>query len=186
MSISWISIVACAGFLLSSFFPADDFKREGTGEQRAAKDKLEGKTPPKLEVEDWVNTDGKALKLADLAGKVVVLDFWGVWCPPCREAMPHLKELYEKHKKDGLVVIGVHTTRRGGEMADYVKEQKLPWPIAVDVEEKTVKAFRVDSFPDYYLIDRAGNLRVADLANKDLDRAVEVLLAEKPPEKKKI
>lgn len=97
MSISWISSVACAGFLLSSFFPADDFKREGPDKRRAAKDKLEGKTPPKLEVEDWVNTEGKALKLADLEGKVVVLDFWGVWCGPCRDAMPHLKELYEKH-----------------------------------------------------------------------------------------
>ena len=60
---------------------ADDFKRErGKGaEKDAAKDALEGKTPPELAVKDWMNTEGKALKLADLRGKVVVLDFWGVW-----------------------------------------------------------------------------------------------------------
>jgi thiol-disulfide isomerase/thioredoxin len=130
-------------------------------------------------VKDWLNTDGKALKLEDLKGKVVVLDFWGTWCPPCRAAMPHLKELYHKHKDDGLVVIGIHTTNGGEKMEAFVKEQKLDWPIALDVDAKTVKAFHVDSYPDYYLIDRAGNLRVADLVNGDLDRAVGILLKEK-------
>jgi thiol-disulfide isomerase/thioredoxin len=157
----------------------DDFKREGEGERRAAKDALEGKTPPALEVTGWLNTDGKDLSLDKLKGKVVVLDFWGVWCGPCRAAMPHLKELYGKHKDDGLVVIGVHTTSQGERMKAFVEEQQLPWPVAVDVDKKTVSAFRVDSYPDYYVIDRSGNLRVADLANKELDRVVEMLLKEK-------
>ena len=63
-------------------------------------------------------------------------------------------------------------------MADYAKEKQIGYPIAVDIDEKTQKAFAVDSFPDYYLIDRAGKLRVADLANADLERAIQVLLAE--------
>lgn len=66
-------------------------------------------------------------------------------------------------------------------MADFVKEQGISYPVAADVDEKTVAAYRVDSFPDYYLIDKFGNLRVADLANGDLERAVKVLLAEKGP-----
>jgi thiol-disulfide isomerase/thioredoxin len=155
----------------------DDFKRERK-EGDTSKDALEGKSPPALQVESWLNTDGKALDLASLKGKVVVLDFWGTWCGPCRAAMPHLKELYAKHKEDGLVVIGVHTTNQGDEMPDYVKEESLPWPVAVDVEKKTVSAFHVDSYPDYYVIDRSGNLRVADLANSELDRVVETLLKE--------
>lgn len=65
-------------------------------------------------------------------------------------------------------------------MAEFAKTNEIPYPIAIDVEGKTVGAFAVDSFPDYYLIDRAGNLRVADLANADLERAVQVLLAEGP------
>jgi thiol-disulfide isomerase/thioredoxin len=155
----------------------DDYQRERK-EGDTSKDELEGKTPPELQVKDWLNTEGKELKLADLKGKVVVLDFWGVWCGPCRAAMPHLKELYQKHKDAGLVVIGVHTTSQGERMAEYVQEEALSWPVALDVEEKTVAAFRVDSFPDYYVIDRAGNLRVADLANAELDRVVEALLKE--------
>lgn len=180
MRIFW-ACVACLTLILSSLSLADDFQREGAKEKRKGKDALEGKAPPPLEVEQWLNTDGKVLKLADLKGKVIVLDFWGTWCPPCRAAMPHLKELYDKHKKDGLVIIGVHTTNGADKMTDYVKKEELPWPICADVNRQTVKAFLVDSYPDYYLIDRQGNLRVADLANKNLDKAIDILLKEKGP-----
>ena len=57
----------------------DDFQREGSGENRAAKDALEGKAPPALAVTGWMNTGGESLDLASLKGKVVVLDFWGTW-----------------------------------------------------------------------------------------------------------
>lgn len=57
----------------------------------------------------------------------------------------------------------------------------ITYPVAIDVDSATTSAFAVDSYPDYYLIDRAGNLRVADLANSDLERAVKVLLAEPAP-----
>lgn len=175
-----VATLAVLSLLLvfSSAFAADDFQREGTGDRRKAKDELEGKSPPKLEVQGWVNADGKQLDLGGFKGKVVVIDFWGVWCGPCRAAMPHLKELYTKHREEGLVVIGIHTTNQGEKMAQYVQEQELPWPVAVDVDGQTVKAFQVDSFPDYYVIDRRGDLRVADLANKELDRVVETLLKE--------
>ena len=124
---------------------------------------------------------GKGVTLDALRGKVVVLDFWGVWCGPCRAAMPHLKELHAKHKDAGLVIIGVHTTNQGDQMADFVKKEALPWAAAVDDDGKTVKAFHVDSYPDYYVVDRSGKLRVADLANGELDRVVEALLKEPAP-----
>lgn len=62
------------------------------------------------------------------------------------------------------------------QLVDFWRD--LTWPVALDAEGETVKAFAVDSYPDYYLIDRRGNLRVADLANSELDRAVEILLNE--------
>lgn len=170
-------IVALSPLAMAQEGAKDDFKRERR-EGDTSKDQLEGKAPPELKVKDWINTDGKELKLADLKGKVVVLDFWGVWCGPCRAAMPKLKELYARHKDAGLEVIGVHTTNQGDKMAEYVQEESLPWPVAVDEDKQTVAAFKVDSYPDYYVIDRAGNVRVADLANAELERVIEALLKE--------
>jgi peroxiredoxin len=92
--------------------------------------------------------------------------------------VPHLLELAQKHKDQGLVVIGVHTTDKGDDMAAFVADQKITYPVAIDVDNKTTSTFAVDSFPDYYLIDRAGNLRVADLQNAYVDAAIAKLLAE--------
>lgn len=95
--------------------------------------------------------------------------------------MPHLLEISAKYQDQGLVVIGVHTTSSGDKMAAFVAEQKIPYPVAVDIDNLTTSAFAVDSYPDYYLIDRQGNLRVADLQNAAVDRAIETLLAEPAP-----
>jgi len=94
--------------------------------------------------------------------------------------VPHLKELHEKYGKKGLVIIGVHTKNAAEKMAGFVKKSGIPYPVCVDASGATVKGFRVDSFPDYYLIDRSGKLRFADLANGEVDRAIEFLLKEKP------
>lgn len=95
--------------------------------------------------------------------------------------MPHLQELAEKYGDQGLVVVGVHTTGSGDKMAAFVAEQGITWPVAVDVDNKTTTAFAVDSYPDYYLIDRQGKLRVADLQNAAIEKAVVKLLAEPAP-----
>jgi thiol-disulfide isomerase/thioredoxin len=161
----------------------DGIFRDGKPEERAEKDALEGHAPPALSVEGWVNTDGKALRLAALRGKVVLLDFWGVWCGPCIAAMPKLEALHHEHSAAGLVVIGVHTTDRAADMAALVKEKKLPWAMACDVEKATAKAYRVPAYPSYYLIDRRGRLRMAAVHSADLAKAVKLLLAEKEEDK---
>lgn len=99
--------------------------------------------------------------------------------------MPHLLELAKKHKDQGLVVIGVHTTNRGNEVAAFVADQKITYPVAIDVDNQTTSTFAVDSYPDCYLIDRRGFLRVADLQNAHVDAAIATLLAEPAPAKTK-
>ena len=92
--------------------------------------------------------------------------------------MPHLKELYSENKDKGLELIGIHSTNGGESMAAYVKEQGIEFPVAIDKNSATVKAYGGNSYPDYFVIDRKGNLRYADLANAELDKAVAILLAE--------
>ena len=93
--------------------------------------------------------------------------------------MPKLKELHQRYKDQGLVLIGVHSDPDAAKMEAAVKENALDFLIAQDGEKKLMKALQGDSFPDYYVIDRSGNVRFADLANAELERAVETLLKEK-------
>jgi peroxiredoxin len=150
--------------------------REGEGDHRKQLDAMEGKAPPALQVKNWIN--GEEMKLADLKGKVVLLDFWATWCGPCIAAIPHTNELATKHKDKGLVIIGVCHPRDVEKMAATVKEEGIKYTVAADPEGKTIAAFKVNGFPDYYLIDRSGNLRIADCKNASVDEAVEALLAE--------
>ena len=93
--------------------------------------------------------------------------------------MPHLKELYGRYKDQGLVLIGVHSDKNTAEGEKVAKELGMNYPIAFDPEGKLMKAFGCDSFPDYVVIDRKGTVRVVDLANAEVDKAVEALLKEK-------
>lgn len=164
---------------LLPWFQGDGFRRERSESNAAAKDALEGKPPPALKVTDWMNVPGDAPDWASLKGKVVLLDFWAHWCGPCRAAVPKLKEIYEKYRDKGLVIIAIHSDPKKDEMVKAVKEFEMHWYVALDAEHLTMKAFHADSYPDYYLIDRRGNVRFADLANSEVERAVELLINER-------
>ena len=96
-------------------------------------------------------------------------------------AVPQLKQLLERYGKKGFVLIGIHTTKGGDRLPKFVEKHEAKWPVAVDLDDKTVTALGNNSGkPDYYLIDRNGILRFADLEEKELDRAVKLLVEERP------
>ncbi len=159
-----------------------DFAREqGAPEGRVLRDALEGGAPPPLQVDGWINTDGDPPVLADLKGKVVVVRIWATWCGACRRSVPEVKRIYEAYAPRGLVVLGIHTTHGGENAAAFVKEKGITWPVAVDVNDKTAQSLgAIRGKPDYYLVDRKGILRFADLEEGELERAVKMLLEEAP------
>jgi thiol-disulfide isomerase/thioredoxin len=153
---------------------------EGDAKHRSQLDSLQGKRPPALVVKDWTN--GKTVSLDAMKGKVVMLDFWATWCGPCMASVPHTNELMEKYADKGLVVIGVCATNGAEKMAETVTSKGIRYTVAADVESKTNKAYGVDGFPDYYFIDRAGNLRLADCKNSAVEEAIKALLEEEAPQ----
>lgn len=170
---------ALAGLVLASGFGVQDgFERERGGRTDEVKNAIEGKAPPAF-AGTWFNTRGP-LDWDLLKGKVVLLDFWTHWCGPCRAATPHIKALASKFGPKGLVVIGVHSDPNREKMAEVAKELGMNYPLLFDGDKTVLNRFGADSFPDYYLVDRKGILRFADLANREVDRAVELLIAEKP------
>lgn len=133
---------------------------------------------------------GKKVSLRDLKGKVVLLDFWGTWCGPCREAIPHLIELYTKRHASGLEIIGLSYERdatsdsQAAEMVKkFVETNAIPYPCLLGDEAtiKQVPGFRV--FPTTVIVDRAGKVRLIITENSAqtpelIVDAVRTLLAE--------
>ena len=96
------------------------------------------------------------LDLASLKGKIVLLDFWGTWCPPCVAAVPTLRGLQKRHAKDAFVMISVSSDSDEGVVRSFAEKHEMQWPQTWDRDRKVQQAFDVRGFPTYVLIDADG------------------------------
>lgn len=155
---------------------AEDFSFAYEGDEKK-RERLKGlqdsDNPPALQVEGWMNSD--PLSLEKLKGKVVVLDFWATWCGPCIGSIPKTNKLMEKWG-DKVVIIGICHPRGSDKMAATAKKHGIKFPIAIDPVEKTDVSYKVNGYPDYYIIDQTGKLVVADCANHKVEAVVDRLL----------
>lgn len=106
-------------------------------------------------------TDGEKLSLDDaLAEGPVILDFWATWCKPCRKALPHLQDLYEAHREDGLTVIAVSIDepRNRPKIKAAVRSLGLTFPVLVDGDKDVARLYRVDSVPATFVISQTGRV----------------------------
>ncbi len=125
--------------------------------------------------------DGSDFRLADQRGKVVLVDFWDVKCPPCRKEMPHLKEMIGELRDRGLEIIGISLDTDKKLLADFLKEAALPWKMACSYKgwgDDTAKLYKISATPSTWLIDRRGILRHYNLRGEKLKQAVRELLKE--------
>lgn len=102
---------------------------------------------------------GENVKLSELQGNVVMINFWATWCGPCRQEMPLLDEFYKKYKKLGFVLLGVNVEEDSSKAAGYLKEVPVTFPILYDNTNKVSELYDVDAMPTTVLVDRGGNLR---------------------------
>ena len=157
----------------------------GIASSRSSLDRLEeGDPAPALSIEQWHNVE-KPLDLKSLRGEVVLLDFWGVWCAPCKKAIPTLKDLATEFEDEPFRIIMVHTPMKSDEIESFRKKHKLELPIAVDrngnrnsAQGDTSRAYGVTGFPSYWLIDKAGDVRVLNAHKTPSSDAIRALLDE--------
>jgi peroxiredoxin len=100
---------------------------------------------------------GKAWHLQDLRGKVVLVNFWATWCPPCRKEMPDLDALYNKFKDQGLVVLAI-SDEEAAKVAPFIAERKISYPVLLDPGRKVNDAFIVEGIPKSFVYDRSGKM----------------------------
>ena len=103
--------------------------------------------------------DGTPVDLSKMRGKVVLIDFWATWCPPCRTVSPDILMAYKKYHKQGFEVIGISVDSSKEDLLKYVKKEGLVWPQYFDdkgPDNEISSKFGVDSFPTLWLVDKKG------------------------------
>lgn len=141
---------------LSQTFPQSTAVREKVADNINRLDKV-GKPAPPLQTDD---INGKLVKLADLRGKYVLVDFWATFCAPCLTDLPYLQAAYAKYHDQGFEVIGVSLDDTREAVVDFVKARKIPWRQIhnATATDDTVAAFGVTALPATYLIDPTGKI----------------------------
>jgi peroxiredoxin len=112
---------------------------------------------PEVKVTDL---KGNPVSLADYRGQVILYNAWATWCPPCKEEMPTLQAYYEKHQGEGFVIIAIEDGQPVNEVADFVENYGLTFPVWSDPKWVATTAFKTNSLPTSFVIDRAGVVRL--------------------------
>jgi peroxiredoxin len=126
---------------------------------------------------------GETITLDDYRGDVIYLTFWASWCIPCRQEMPYLAQLWQRHREAGLQVIGINVEEDIDAARQFAREYDLPFPLVHDGNRAVSTQYRVPGFPTHYIVDRRGKIRYSGLGFNLADVAavsqeVETLLKE--------
>jgi len=126
------------------------------------------------------NVNGDTESLLGYRDKVVLVNNWATWCPPCKAEIPTLEAYYKAHSTDGFVIIGIEAGEPQNEVLEFV-QGKITYPIWIDPESAAMNAFHNASLPSSYVIDREGNVRLAwvgEISQEMLEKHVTPLLTE--------
>ncbi len=102
---------------------------------------------------------GKNIKLSELRGQVIMVNFWASWCGPCREEMPLLDKLFKKYRSLGFIVLGVNVDDTPKQAESFLKQNDVSFPILFDNDKKISEKYKITAMPSSFFIDRNGKLR---------------------------
>jgi len=125
---------------------------------RAAMERLEAEDRERQKLDfNLADLNGRSWTLKDLRGKVVLLNFWATWCPPCRKEMPDLETIYRRFAPAGLVILGI-SDEKTGTVKHFIEQQGVSYPVLLDSGSKINKLFQIDGIPKTFIYDREGKI----------------------------
>ncbi len=123
--------------------------------------------------------DGGSVNLADLRGRVVLVNFWAVWCPPCRKEMPSMERLSKLMAQRPFTILASNAGETPEQIRPFLKEVPLTFPILLDQDSARMKAWRVFVLPTSFLIDKQGQIRYSLSGHIEWDEPEAVAVIEK-------
>lgn len=133
---------------------------------------------PDLKLQDL---DGNEVSISDYLGKVILINNWATWCPPCKAEMPSLEAYYQAHKVDGFILIAIDAGDPATEVEDFVQDYGLTFPIWLDPDGLALKAFMNNGLPSSYVVNREGIIQLTwtgAISDSMLEKYVTPLLQE--------
>ena len=146
----------------------------GTAEQPPLSHTMTALSPPQKAADFTLpDMDGEAHTLSDYRGKVVMINFWATWCPPCRREMPSLERLYGKLKDQGFTVIAINQFEDPDLVFEFTGRLSLAptFPILFDRDSSVAEQFGVKGLPTTYLLDKDGRIRYRAIGGREFDHA---------------
>ena len=122
--------------------------------------------------------DGQKVKLSDMVGKKVILNFWATWCPPCKAEMPHMQDFYEEQKNNQVTILAVNLTtseKSSDNIGSFVKDYGLTFPIVLDSDGQVGQTYQAVTIPTSYIIDTKGVIRKKIVGPMDKEMMTELL-----------
>jgi thiol-disulfide isomerase/thioredoxin len=116
-----------------------------------------GSLAPDFALKD-INT-GQVVKLSELRGRPVWVNFWATWCPPCAEEMPEMQTLYDEYRHSGLALVGVDVQESEPTVRGFTMRGKFDWTFLLDTDGKVVDRYTVGGLPTHFFIDESGVIR---------------------------
>jgi len=161
----------------SKKFHIDGSWFQGTKEERGRfAPLLRSQSAPTLSVKQWTNTT--SLGPPDQEGKIVVISFWSTWCQPCLGSIEFNNKLYRHYKDKDVTFIGVCANEGSEDMSKIIESKGVKYPVCRDLSsDKSILAYEVQAIPSYFVVDRTGRLRFADVKRDRVDDAIEYLLS---------
>jgi peroxiredoxin len=116
----------------------------------------QGFTAPDLTLQ---TLDGETVTLSELRGQAVLINFWASWCPPCRNEMPAIQQVYEEYRDEGFTVLAVNSQEQEARVTAFAEPLGLTFPILIDRDGSVFDDYQVAALPTTFFVDRAGVIR---------------------------
>jgi cytochrome c biogenesis protein CcmG/thiol:disulfide interchange protein DsbE len=178
LQVGLLALVAATPFGLGCGGASGDTHAASSGSGRG----LVGRTAPDFSAPAVLNAKGK-VSLEELRGKVVLVDFWGTFCEPCKKSFPKLQSLYGKYGGSGLKIVGISEDEAEdkSKIPDFANTYGAKFALAWDGDKSIAEAYKPETMPSSFLVDRSGVVRFAhvgyhDGEEEEIDKEIQELL----------